>query len=305
MASTGEIVVEARSAGGPGAIASYPYDRVTVERFRRAFPRARWSDELRAWTVPGKTAERRLNRWFDREMPRVLAYADERGRDAFAFEPLESKYLAVGDGFEIRTPFSRTIQAELREVPWAAWDSEHRLWRVPFRSWEDLRRRWPVIEAAAARNEPEERKKRLEAERGSPEHERALETAREQRRHRHPVPADAVPPLDVVLMTAGGAIVITDVTGELVDEDVARQHYPDVSTEGGPLTWATWRRPTHDELVHAWPSRSPPLCHELSRGWWKPTLDELRDERRKARSIERAQATRRQRQSGADRNSTR
>ncbi|GGF00508.1 hypothetical protein GCM10011611_02640 [Aliidongia dinghuensis] len=305
MSTTEKTAFEVRAADGPGAVASFGYDAATVERFRKAFPRARWSDELRAWIVPGATAERRLNRWFDREMPRVLAYADERGRDAFAFEPIQSKYLTVGEEFEIRTPFPRTIQAELREVPWAAWDAEHRLWRVPFRSWEDLRRRWPVIETAAARNEPEERGKRREAERGSPEYARALETARERRRHRHPVSADAVPPLDIVLMTTSGAIAITDVTGEFVDEVVARQHYPDVSTEGGPLIWATWRRPTPDELVHAWPSRSPPLGHELSRGWWKPTLDELRDERRKARSIERAQATRRQRHSGADRNATR
>jgi hypothetical protein len=98
----------------------------------------------------------------------VLAYADQRGRDAFAFDPIESRYLEVRDGFLIRTPFSRTVQAELREVPWAAWDGDARAWRVPFRSWEELRRRWPAIEAAALRNEPEERKKRRDAARSRP-----------------------------------------------------------------------------------------------------------------------------------------
>jgi hypothetical protein len=34
--------------GPPGATAAFPYDRVTVERFREAFPRARWRDDLGA-----------------------------------------------------------------------------------------------------------------------------------------------------------------------------------------------------------------------------------------------------------------
>ena len=46
--------------GAPGATAAFPYDRMTVERFREAFPRARWRDDLRAWFVPGTRAGRRL-----------------------------------------------------------------------------------------------------------------------------------------------------------------------------------------------------------------------------------------------------
>src|ERR1700746_1890195 len=78
--------------GKPGAAVSFPYDRLTVERCRAAFPKARWRDDLRAWFVPGTTAERRLDRWLGREWSGVLAYADDRGRDAFAFEPIESRY---------------------------------------------------------------------------------------------------------------------------------------------------------------------------------------------------------------------
>ena len=81
--------------GKTGATADFPYDRLTVERFRSAFPGARWRDDLRAWFVPGTTAERRLNRWLGREMSGVLAYADDQGRDAFAFQPVESRYLEV------------------------------------------------------------------------------------------------------------------------------------------------------------------------------------------------------------------
>ena len=32
---------------------SFPLDRMSVARFRETFPRARWSDALQAWTVPG------------------------------------------------------------------------------------------------------------------------------------------------------------------------------------------------------------------------------------------------------------
>lgn len=37
--------------GRTGALASFPYDRMTVERFRKSIPSARWSDELKAWFV--------------------------------------------------------------------------------------------------------------------------------------------------------------------------------------------------------------------------------------------------------------
>jgi len=112
--------------GKTGATAAFPYDRLTVERFRLAFPRARWRDDLRAWFVPGTTAERRLNRWLGREMSGVLTYADERGRDSFAFQPLESRYLEITDDLRIRTPYSKTVVEELRAVPWAArvWSPE-------------------------------------------------------------------------------------------------------------------------------------------------------------------------------------
>ena len=42
---------------------SFPYDRRTMESFRKQFPRARWSDDRKAWLVPGKTAARRFDRW--------------------------------------------------------------------------------------------------------------------------------------------------------------------------------------------------------------------------------------------------
>jgi hypothetical protein len=289
--------IRATDDGGPGAMAVFPYDRMTVERFREAFPRARWSDALRAWHVPGKTAERRLDRWLGRELSQVLAYADARGKDAFAFDPIESPYLTAADGFEIRTPYSKTVRSELLQVPWAGWDADARVWRVPYRSWEELRRRWPTIEAAAQRNEPAALKQRRAAEKLSPAHENAQARARERRRNRYPVPVDALPPLGQILMTGRGAIAFVEITGECVEDEIAREYYPDIRS-AAPLVWALWRRPSHEELVQVWPSRAPPTAEELQRGWWSATLDELRHERRKARSIERASATR-QRARGA------
>ncbi|MFC7555475.1 hypothetical protein ACFQU7_29485 [Pseudoroseomonas wenyumeiae] len=141
---------------------------MTVERFRKAFPRARWRDDLGAWFVPGTRAEQRLTKWMSREWSGVLAYADARGRDAFTFEPIASPYLEVAGGFVIRTPYSRTAIAELRAVPWARWDPTLKAWRVPFRSFGELQKRWPAIEAAARRAEPEERRKREESRKTSP-----------------------------------------------------------------------------------------------------------------------------------------
>ncbi len=280
--------------GRSGATAAFPYDRLTVERFRSAFPGARWRDDLRAWFVPGTTAERRLNRWLGREMSGVLAYADDRGRDAYAFQPIESRYLEAADELRIRTPYSKTVVAELRAVPWAWWDGELKAWRVPFRSWEELQRRWPAIEAAAQRHEPAERQERQQARKGTLEQREAAARAHERRRRRYPVPDAALPPLERVVMTHQGAIIFTDVTGELVEDAIAERHYPDVSAAGVTLVWAAWRKPTYAELVKAWPARQPADTRDLAQGWWQPTLEELRIERRKAASAERAGETRRQ-----------
>ena len=279
--------------GVPGATAAFPYDRMTVERLRAAFPRARWRDNLGAWFVPGTTAERRLRAWSSREWSGVLAYADERGRDAFTFEPITSPYLEVADDLVVRTPYSRAVTTELRMVPWARWDPASKAWHVPFRSFEELRRRWPDIESAARRAEPEERRKRVESRRASPEHGDRLAEAAERRRNRYPVPEDALPPLGRVLMTHAGCMVFEAITGELVDSLTAARFYPSVTAGPAALIWATRRRPTHDELVRAWPARGTPGPAELARGWWQPTIEVLREERRRAASLERARATRR------------
>ena len=286
-------------AGAPGATAAFPYDRMTVERFREAFPRARWRDDLRAWFVPGVQAERRLTRWMQREWPGVLAYADQRGRDAFAFEPISSPYLEIADSFVVRTPYSRAVIAELREVPWARWDPASRSWRVPFRSFEALRGRWPAIEAAARLAEPEERRKRAESRKASPEQAERRAEAAERRRHRYPVPEDAPPPLGRVVMTHAGCVVFEEVTGELADPAAAARFYPGVAAGPGTLLWASWRKPGHAELVQAWPARQAPGAADLARGWWQPTITVLREERRQAASLERALATRRSRRGGA------
>jgi hypothetical protein len=291
---TFEFSVAQRDAGdgAPGATAAFPYDRMTVERFREAFPQARWRDDLGAWFVPGTRAERRLNSWMSREWSGVLAYADQRGRDAFAFEPIASPYLKVAEDFVVRTPYSRTVIAELRAVPWARWDPASKAWRVPFRSFEELRRRWPAVEDAARLAEPEERRRRAESRKASPDQADRRAEAAERRRRRYPVPENAHPPLDRVLMTHAGCVVFETITGELAEAPVTTRFYANVGAGPGALVWTAWRRPSHAELVAAWPARTPPDPSELARGWWQPTIEVLREERRRAASLERARATR-------------
>jgi hypothetical protein len=281
----------------PGAPASFPYDRMTVERFRETFPRARWREDLNAWFVPGTTAEKRIGRWLARELGGSFAYADERGHDAFEFDPIESPYIEAGADIRITTPYSRRIVAELRDVPWARWDPRAKSWRVPYRSIEQLRQHWPAIEAAARRNEPEERLKRRQAISGTDAQEQAKARAHERRRRRFPVPSESLPPMGQVLMTrACGPVIFTDVTGELAEASVRDEYYPGVDSQDEVLIWADWRTPTLAELVKTWPAKQPPAESEVVRGWWQPTLEELRHERRKARSMERAQETRRRKQ---------
>ena len=94
-------------------------------------------------------------------------------------------------------------------------------------------------------------------------------------------------------MTHIGSVVFEAVTGELVEPMTAARFYLGVTAGLAMLIWAGWRMPTHDELVQTWPARTAPGTAEFARGWWQPTIEVLREERRKAVSLERAQVTRR------------
>ena len=259
----------------PGATASFPFDRMTVERFREAFPKARWRDDLKAWFVPGTRAAQRLDRWLGRELSTGLNHADERGRDASAFDPINSPYLEAASDLVVRTPYSRTVVAKMHEIPWAAWNSDEGVWRVPYRSWEELRRRWREIEDAARRNEPEEKKRRADERRGSPDHQRSIARAKERKLRRYPILLEAPPPTDRVVMTRSGAVHFTEITGECVEADLAHA-YGFAGRAGNDLVWAMWRKPTLAELVKTWPVRALPNASALEHGWWQPTLEELR-----------------------------
>ncbi len=284
-----------------GATTDLPHDRITLERFRQAFPRARWSDKLNAWFVPGRTAERRIGRWLAEMEAEADAFADEKGKDAFAFEPIESRYLEAAPAtLQIRTPYSRTVVHEIREIPDARWDVDSRAWTVPYRSIEELRKRWPAIEVAAERSEPTARRARREAIRGTQEHEAFKAMMRERRRKRYPVPADDPPPFDRVTATHIGIVVFTGSDGELADRATVSAFYF-AAADGEDYVWALWRSGSLEELVTTWPSRTPPEQRELDRGWWLPTLDELRIARRDAKSRRRADERKQKDKSAGDR----
>ncbi|MDR6819821.1 hypothetical protein J2X76_005018 [Neorhizobium sp. 2083] len=272
-----------------GATTDLPHDRITVARFRKAFPRARWSDRLNAWFVPGRTAEKRISRWLAEMEAQADAFADEKGRDAFAFEPIKSRYLeAAPTAFQIRTPYSRATVDEIREIPYARWVDDRRLWTVPYRSIDELRQRWPAIEAAAERSEPEARRARREAIKGTQEEEASKARARERRRKRYPVHANDPPPLDRAVGTHIGIVFFTGTDGELADPPTVTEFYFPAA-ESEDYVWASWRSGSLEELATTWPARTPPTQSERDRGWWMPDLEELRIARRDAKSRQRAQ----------------
>jgi hypothetical protein len=180
------------------------------------------------------------------------------------------------------------VVEELRQISFARWNGDIRAWEVPFASYDELQGRWKAIEEAAKRNEPEERSKRAQARRGTEEEAKARRRASERKKRRLPVPSSDLPPTGRPLATlAYGVVVLLDITGELIDSAEIIEHHPDVDEEH---VWATWRPATLEELIHTWPSRTEPHMHERIRGWWQPTLEELRDARRSAKSRERRRA---------------
>ncbi len=283
-----------------GATADLPHDRITVERFRQAFPRARWSDRHNAWFVPGRTAQKRIGRWLAEMEAEADRFADDKGRDAYAFEPIESRYLEAAPAtLQIRTPYSRAVIDEIRGIPLARWDADRRLWTVPYRSFAELRQRWPVIEAAAKRSEPDARRARREAIKGTEEEELSKGRMRERRRTRYPVPADDPPPFDRAIGTHVGVVFFTRTDGELADPTTVAAFYF-AAADGEDYVWISWRRGTLEELVTTWPARAPPGQGERYRGWWIPTLEELRNARRDARAKERKQKDKRASERPAD-----
>ncbi len=281
----------------PGAYISFPYDRTMLGEFRRAFPRAIWSDDRRNWFIPGKTADRRFTRWMDGQLSERDPFGESKGRDAYDFDPIGSPYLEAGDDLCLRTPFSRTIVEELRQVPWARWDDNSRTWHVPFRSYEELRKRWPVIEAAARRNEPDARKQRRLASRGSAEELEARSRSVEGRRRRYPVPAVFPPRLGRAVSTETyGVIIFIGISQEIVPRTFSCS-YPFMNNSLMEFVWASWRPATLPELISVWPARTGP---DHCSGWWLPDLEELRVSRKQARTQERRRAASRSHRAIAD-----
>lgn len=277
---------ESAAVEPPQETVSFAFDRMTVARFREVFPNARWSDTLQAWTVPGRTARKRIDRWLASEADRRTPYEEERGRDAYEFEPILSPYLQVYDrGFRVKTPFSRTVVDELRQIPFARWNGDDKVWEVPYASYDHLQHRWEAIEEAAKRAEPEERRQRAVARKGTEQEAKAKRRTSERRKKRLPVPSDDLPPLGrPVATSAFGIVVMTEITGELVDPSETAEHHPDADDEH---VWAGWRAPTLEELVHTWPARVEPDEYGRLRGWWQPTIEELREARKGSKSRER------------------
>jgi hypothetical protein len=84
-------------------------------------------------------------------------------------------------------------------------------------------------------------------------------------------------------------VFFTGTDGELAEPATIREFYFPVAKDGD-YVWASWRLGSLEELVTTWPARTPPTQAELDRGWWMPTLDELRIARRDAKSRRRARA---------------
>lgn len=177
----------------------------------------------------------------------------------------------------------------MKQVPFASWDRQRRVWSVAYRSYEVLRRHWSQIEAAAMRNEPEERRKRQAQRRGSAQDLASRSRSAERRRRRYPLFPDDLPPLGRPVMTlAYGIVVFTGSDSEAVDLETLASQYTNIPV-ADHYVWGHWRSATLDELIRTWPARAGSKSEAESGIWWQPTIDELRAARKAARASQQRQ----------------
>jgi hypothetical protein len=116
-----------------------------------------------------------------------MSFAEEKARDALAFEPLpSSRWVRVHEknGILIRVRYSESLSRLLRSLPQARWEAEHKQWRYPFSSSDAIRRAIPDIErlAAVAQEAADKETERREAQRARAE--KAREDYRRERERR-------------------------------------------------------------------------------------------------------------------------
>jgi hypothetical protein len=137
------------------------------------------------------------------------------------------------------------------------------VWRVPFLSYDELRKRWSTIEAAALRNEPEERRRRRDEFKASPDYGKAKMVSEEKRRRPYPVPADNLPPLDRPLLSHEGAVALASSSSSALRKSITlRAQRPLVIScgrYGGGRRMMSW-------CVHGQRARRPMLQIELGAG---------------------------------------
>jgi hypothetical protein len=93
----------------------------------------------------------------------------------------------------------------------------------------------------------------------------------------YPLANDDLPPVGRVVAISYGIVIFTDITGELVDLETVAEFYPGATEDD---VWGLWRKPTLDELIGTWPSKT---AAPEGAEWWQPTIEELRPVRRAAR----------------------
>ncbi|MEH3145384.1 MAG: hypothetical protein PGN34_08545 [Methylobacterium frigidaeris] len=279
----GGFAIAPGTARRPGVLVALPFDRDLIARFRASFLTARWRRALRRWFVPGTTAEQRVDAWIAREFATLDSHADDKGRDAHAFDPLTSRYLETPpESLVVRTPYSRRVVDLLRGIASAHWDPGIRAWRVPWRGYEELRAVWPAIEEAAADAEPAARRARAATR------DRGRES--ERRRRRHPVPQVDAPPLGAAVETREhGVVTFEALDADPLDPAALAETYPFLTRLSGPFVWGWWRMPTFSELAAVLPAAAP---DDPARGWWPPTRDGLDERRRRLRETAHARETR-------------
>ena len=114
-----------------GVAVVFPYDKELIASLKKTFPHARWDSRYKRWLIPGKTADKGVDRWIETLTPALAEREYSIQNALFELAGIESKRVTRGrDHLILRVPYHPELVALISAFVGATWDSDDKTWSV-------------------------------------------------------------------------------------------------------------------------------------------------------------------------------